>query len=269
MIKRVILGLALFAFTVRADELFPSLKANGQVYSRVTVFKATATDIYFTSAQGMANAKLKDLDPALQKHFHYDPVKAAQIEREQAAATARYQLAAMQQISSRAPEEKPAARSATGAPVKPADRPDYNKATLTRVGDKSPVLSVQTVDGRKVDFRNKVVVLDFFATWCEPCLEEMPYLEKYVQPLSRNGVILVAIGREHSPAEVLAFQKRSKYSFLFAADPKREIYGRFATYYIPRCVVIGKDGLVKFQSVGLSGKDFTTLIETARNESQK
>ena len=64
--------LALCATMAQADENLPMLKANGQVYSNVTVFKVTATDIYFTSPQGLANAKLQNLDPDLQKHFHYN-----------------------------------------------------------------------------------------------------------------------------------------------------------------------------------------------------
>ncbi|HXF10654.1 MAG TPA: thioredoxin family protein [Desulfuromonadaceae bacterium] len=90
-VQWIILGLALSALTLRADEQLSSLKANGKVYSAVTVFKVTATDIYFTSAQGMANAKLKDLEPALQKHFHYDAAQASAAEQKQATANARYE----------------------------------------------------------------------------------------------------------------------------------------------------------------------------------
>src|SRR4051812_18837884 len=89
--KWIILGLFFSALTLRADERFSALKANGQVYSNALVFKVTTTDIYFTSAKGLGNAKLKSLDPVLQKHFHYDPVKASQAEQSQAAATARYE----------------------------------------------------------------------------------------------------------------------------------------------------------------------------------
>lgn len=62
--------LALWAITSQADdEQFPVLRANGQVYSNATVFRVTATDIFFYSAQGAGNLKIRDLDPALQEHF--------------------------------------------------------------------------------------------------------------------------------------------------------------------------------------------------------
>lgn len=65
------------AITLRADEVLPVLKVNDQVYSNATVFKVTATDIYFSSSQGSGNAKLANLDPELQKHFHYVAPAAA------------------------------------------------------------------------------------------------------------------------------------------------------------------------------------------------
>ena len=69
---------------VRADEQFPVLKAGSETYSNVTVTSVSATDIYFTHAGGMANAKLKNLSPDLQKHFHFDPKQAQTVELQQA-----------------------------------------------------------------------------------------------------------------------------------------------------------------------------------------
>jgi len=59
-----------------ADETLPVVKVGTEVYSNVTITAVTATDIYFTSAKGVANAKLKNLDPALQKHFKFDAASA-------------------------------------------------------------------------------------------------------------------------------------------------------------------------------------------------
>lgn len=142
-----------------------------------------------------------------------------------------------------------------------------DESTLTKVGDKSLVVSVRTIDGQDVDFHGRVVVLNFFATWCGPCMSEMPHLEKDLwQPLKDKGVMLISVGREHSVAEVEKFKKQKGYSFLFAADPKREIFSKFATQSIPRCVVIGKDGRIKFQSIGFEEQGVTSLVKAVQSE---
>jgi hypothetical protein len=83
----ILFGLLFVAGVAGADETLPTLKVGGVVYTNVTVTSVTAKNIYFMHNQGMGNAKLKDLDPALQKHFHYDGAKEA-AEQKQAAAAA-------------------------------------------------------------------------------------------------------------------------------------------------------------------------------------
>jgi hypothetical protein len=87
-----ILCLAGLTLPVMADEKLPLLKVGSQTYSNVTVTTISATDIYFVSSQGMGNAKLKDLDPALQKQFHYDPARVPATEHKPRTGAALYQL---------------------------------------------------------------------------------------------------------------------------------------------------------------------------------
>ncbi|HUA37722.1 MAG TPA: hypothetical protein VMA35_04895 [Candidatus Sulfopaludibacter sp.] len=90
MHTRSILILGLVAMTSRglADEKLPTFKVGGETYSNVTITKVTASNIFFISNRGLTNAELKDLDPAWQKHFHYDP--AAATERKQKTGNAQY-----------------------------------------------------------------------------------------------------------------------------------------------------------------------------------
>ncbi len=90
MLWRIIGVLFIAMLSVQADESFHTLKVKGDVYTNVTVTTVTATDIYFTHAHGMASAKLKDLAPDLQKHFHYDASKGDKIAKAEAQATADY-----------------------------------------------------------------------------------------------------------------------------------------------------------------------------------
>ena len=98
-------------------------------------------------------------------------------------------------------------------------------------------------------------------------MEEMPRLAKDVwEPLQDKGVVLVAIGRGHSASELEAFRKAKHYSFPFVADPDSEIYHQFASDSIPRCVLIGKDGTIKYQTVGFVQEEYALLLKAVENE---
>lgn len=143
-------------------------------------------------------------------------------------------------------------------------------ATLTKVGQTAPGFRVKTPDGKEFSLeakKGRVVLLNFFATWCGPCMEEMPHVEKEVWRVFKDkGLEVIAIGREHSDAEVAAFQKKSGHTFAMAADPKREIYAKFATQYIPRTYLIGKDGKIVFQHTGFDSGALKELVAAIEKE---
>lgn len=69
-----VISLAAIASSALAGEKLPTLKVGSEVYSNVNITKVTATNIFFISNEATTNVDLKNLDPAMQKHFHYDPV---------------------------------------------------------------------------------------------------------------------------------------------------------------------------------------------------
>jgi peroxiredoxin len=137
-------------------------------------------------------------------------------------------------------------------------------ATLVRVGQPVPAFEAGTLDGktfRMQDLKGKTVLLNFFATWCPSCKAELPELQKQVwERFQARGLVLLAIGREHSEKELERFRKENGYTFDFAPDPKREIFKLFATQNIPRNVLVGKDGTVAYHGVGYEPEEFRSLI---------
>ncbi len=142
---------------------------------------------------------------------------------------------------------------------------DGEDGDLTEKGQMAPNFKVRTLDGdlfKLSKMRGKVVLVNFFATWCGPCMKELPELEKQVWPRFKNeNFEMISIGREHSKAEMKAFQSEKKFTYPIAADPKRQVYSKYAEKYIPRNYVIDKKGKIIFQSKGFTQKELDEMME--------
>jgi len=142
---------------------------------------------------------------------------------------------------------------------------DQEKATKIHAGDTIPEISFTTLEGDNFtseSLKGKVVLINFFATWCGPCNAEIPHLNTEVfRKINDEDFFMVGIGREHVADTLKNFVNKKDILYPIAPDPKRELYSNFADAYIPRNIVIGKDGKVLFQSVGFEQKDFDKMIE--------
>ncbi len=137
-----------------------------------------------------------------------------------------------------------------------------------RSGDPAPDFSLPDLAGKTVslaDFSGKIVVFSLFATYCPPCLEELPRLENEVwQPLKDKGVVLIAVNRGEAADDVRSFAQEHNFRFPVLIDPEDSFGGRIADPTIPRLVVVDRRGRVALLETGYSDENFTELIQKVR-----
>lgn len=127
-----------------------------------------------------------------------------------------------------------------------------------------PTFSIQTGEGllKSSDLKGKVVLINFFATWCGPCLQELPHLEKEIWAKYKDNkqFSLLVIGREHTQNEIEAFKIKKGYHLPIYADEDRSVYSLFAKEYIPRNYIVNKEGKVVYASVSYSEDGFRNML---------
>ena len=151
---------------------------------------------------------------------------------------------------------------------------DVKKSTLIEKGQPVPEFEYITLQNDTVNIKEhqgKVVFMNFFATSCPVCMKELPYVEKEIQEKYKNNhnFELLAFGREHNANEMLAFKEKNKYTMSFIPDPDRKIYALFAEKYIPRNIVLNREGKIIYEATGFSEKEFSTLKQVIEQELNK
>lgn len=143
------------------------------------------------------------------------------------------------------------------------------ETSLVQVGDAAPRFSLTTADGDEFSQPQdgKVVLINFFATWCGPCLLELPHIERiWAANKDDKHFRLLVIGREETTDTVRPFREQKGYSFPIAADPGREVYSLFAKGLIPRTLIVSPAGRIVYSKAGFNETDLDELNLVLREQ---
>lgn len=121
------------------------------------------------------------------------------------------------------------------------------------IGESAPDFELSDLDGRKVklsDYRGKVVVLNFWATWCPPCVQEMPSLTRLHESLGPRGVTVVTVSVDEDEQALRRFVANHGVRVPVLRDPGRTVSNRYQTYKYPETYILDRQGRLVEKVIG-------------------
>jgi cytochrome c biogenesis protein CcmG, thiol:disulfide interchange protein DsbE len=118
---------------------------------------------------------------------------------------------------------------------------------VINAGDLAPDFKVVTDQGKTItrsDFGGKLLVLNFWASWCPPCVTETPSLEKFAEELAPQGVVVLGVSSDRNADRYRKFIQRFGITFPTALDPSADISASYGTFQIPETYLIDRNGKV-------------------------
>jgi cytochrome c biogenesis protein CcmG/thiol:disulfide interchange protein DsbE len=128
----------------------------------------------------------------------------------------------------------------------------YSGSRPPRIGSAAPDVTVQDAQNKFTisQFRGQVLVLNFWATWCPPCVEEMPSLVEMQRRMKAKGVTVLAVSVDVDENAYKQFLKEHNVNLLTARDPGQKTSGLYGTFKFPETYVIDRNGVMRRKFIG-------------------
>jgi thiol-disulfide isomerase/thioredoxin len=125
-----------------------------------------------------------------------------------------------------------------------------------KVGDALPDLSQAKLEGKLPDgLKGKVVLLDFWASWCEPCKASFPVMEELQKAYGDKGFVILAVNVDEDRAEMEAFLKKHNASFTVVRDAAQKLVAQAGVATMPSSFLVDLEGKIRFVHTGFHGAD--------------
>jgi peroxiredoxin len=151
-------------------------------------------------------------------------------------------------------------------------QPDQQSTTGLKPGSKAPDFTFITLDEKQFslsDFKGKKVILNFWATWCPPCREEMPEMQRFYEEYEAKGVKILAVNLRYSetkPNKINDFIDEYSISFPIPLDERNTIGKQYRAVAIPTSYFITENGIIHKMHVGPMDYEFLTKTIKEMNE---
>jgi cytochrome c biogenesis protein CcmG/thiol:disulfide interchange protein DsbE len=138
------------------------------------------------------------------------------------------------------------------------------------IGEEAPDFTLTDLDGNPVALaalRGRPVIVNFWASWCVPCVAEFPLLQGAAERHNDDGLVIVGIVYRDDAAAAGEFMERMGASWPAAMDPGETVARRYGVYGPPESFFIGRDGVVAGRQIGeLSARDLERQLATIMDE---
>jgi len=131
--------------------------------------------------------------------------------------------------------------------------PGTKSEGVSMIGMEAPDFTLPDPAGNPVhlrDLRGKVIVVDFWATWCSPCRELMPHIQKMQEQLGPKGLVVLGLDVGEEAGRVAKFAKQQSYTFRLLLDAEPEVTSRYFVQSYPTTFVIDRAGRIAYRDMG-------------------
>jgi peroxiredoxin len=139
---------------------------------------------------------------------------------------------------------------------------------VAQIGKPAPEFALNDINGKKVslsEYKGKVVLLNFWATFCGPCKAEMPSLNNLFLALKNDGLIVLAISTDDSEKPIQSFITKKAITFPVLIDKNQEVYfDKYGVRSIPTSFIIDRDGVIVTRILGERPWDAPEMKEQMR-----
>ena len=140
---------------------------------------------------------------------------------------------------------------------------------IIQEGDQAPGFSLSALDGKQSglsDYRGKVVMVHFWATWCPPCVDELPTLERIYRSFAGRDFVLLAVSVDEGGSEaVTSFMQRNRLTMPVLLNPGGSVAKSYGTFKFPETYLLDRSGIVRYKVIGSADWSLPANVKAIRD----